>query len=333
MAQFTDTIKEVLKEKENIGESPIVVIIDFTLVVGMDSSAAHAVAKLKKILHRFFHVEVSIFVTGSDRGGFPCEYALSHALSSEPESVKEAGVDWNDIMESSKAGCKGSRAAVKRGSISISPGTPAMLASRNLQPLGRVCESVDQALIFAEDVLVAREDHTFRDNGEGTNEEDNPVSMTLDEEKMFAKKILIQLCADNPLENIEASVNTILSLCKREVYAENDVIWKQGSTGDCVKLVVSGRLTSYTEDASILEEVKKGNVVGELGLLHGTRRFTTLICSSRRSVLYSLDREAWKQLNRDDPGATTVLYIVSISYLAHRVQHVSNRYFGGTLPV
>ena len=50
VAQLTDTIKAVLKEKKEYNESPIVVIVDFTLVVGMDSSAAHAVAKLKKML-------------------------------------------------------------------------------------------------------------------------------------------------------------------------------------------------------------------------------------------------------------------------------------------
>ena len=68
MAQLSDTIKEVLKDRKAAGESPIVVIIDFTLVVGMDSSAAHAVAKLKKIIHRLFHVEVSMFVMNACSG-------------------------------------------------------------------------------------------------------------------------------------------------------------------------------------------------------------------------------------------------------------------------
>ena len=59
IAQLTDTIKQILREKEDTEDVPIVVIVDFTLVVGMDSSAAHAVAKLKKIIHRLFGVEVS----------------------------------------------------------------------------------------------------------------------------------------------------------------------------------------------------------------------------------------------------------------------------------
>ena len=44
---MTDTIKEILKQKTDKGDPLIVVIIDFTLVIGMNSSAAHAMAKLK----------------------------------------------------------------------------------------------------------------------------------------------------------------------------------------------------------------------------------------------------------------------------------------------
>lgn len=61
VALLTDTIKDILKEKSEEGYLPIVVIVDFTLVIGMDSSAAHAIAKLKKIIHRLLDVEISIF--------------------------------------------------------------------------------------------------------------------------------------------------------------------------------------------------------------------------------------------------------------------------------
>ena len=130
-----------------MGESPIVVIIDFTLVVGMDSSAAHAVAKLKKIIHRLFHVEVSMFVTGSDRGGFPCEYALSEELA--PQEAAEyhdddvdADIDWNDMVKIAAVPTDDverqslSSSKVTRGSISVSPGTASMFATRALASAG-----------------------------------------------------------------------------------------------------------------------------------------------------------------------------------------------------
>lgn len=43
-------------------------ILDFSLIVAIDSSAAHAIAKLKSILLNAMHLEVSIFVTGCTEG-------------------------------------------------------------------------------------------------------------------------------------------------------------------------------------------------------------------------------------------------------------------------
>jgi SulP family sulfate permease len=331
VAQLTDTIKKALREKREQGESPIVVIIDFTLVVGMDSSAAHAVAKLKKIIHRFFHIEVSIFVTGSDRGGFPCEFALSQALS----PVEEAGVDWNDLSDPNKSqnASKGS-SSVARGSISLIPGSAAVLVSKAIQPTGKVCESLDEGLIFAEDMLVARTDPTIKDS-EYTGESDDmhSTNVTLNEEKFLAKKFLTQLCAGDGVDNLEARVNILLQFFKREIVMKDDVIWNQGNSSDCAKFVVLGKLKSSMEGTGPSEVIRRGDIVGELGLVHGTKRLTTLVCESENAVLYSLDREGWQKLKREHPEVSGMVDYIVILYLAHRVQHVSNRYFGRTLPV
>merc|ERR1719343_724824 len=109
----------------------------------MDSSAAHAVAKLKKIIHRLFKVELSIFCTGSDRGGFPCEFALSEALSStttttssSEDNDREGKMDVSDINISNI-----------RGSVSVSSDTASKKASEILASRmdGRVCETLDDA--------------------------------------------------------------------------------------------------------------------------------------------------------------------------------------------
>jgi len=39
VAALTDAIKLILNKKRNTGEEPVIAILDFTLVVGMDSSA------------------------------------------------------------------------------------------------------------------------------------------------------------------------------------------------------------------------------------------------------------------------------------------------------
>ena len=331
-----------------MGESPIVVIIDFTLVVGMDSSAAHAVAKLKKIIHRLFHVEVSMFVTGSDRGGFPCEYALSEELA--PQEAAEyhdddvdADIDWNDMVKIAAVPTDDverqslSSSKVTRGSISVSPGTASMFATRALASAvitNRVCESLDEALKFAEDMLIARKDPELgRDSSCMDFDESfrHSVNTTRDEEKYLARKYMRGLLPSS--ESTDEGIELFLSLMKREEYTQEQVVWEQGFGSDSAKLLVSGELISIIEDTGASEVVKRGNFVGELGLVQGTNRLTALVCNSEKAILYSLGRDSWDRLLKDNPQVATLMHDVVIRYLAHRVQHVNNRYFHTTLPV
>ena len=87
------------------------------------------------------------------------------------------------------------------------------------------------------------------------------------------------------------------------------------------------------EDTGASEPVKKGNIVGELGLVHGTKRLTTLLCSSETAILYTLHIDDFKELREELPRVAEAVDHVVIRYLAHRVQHVNNRYFHTTLPV
>jgi hypothetical protein len=103
------------------------------------------------------HLEVTIFVTGCSEG-FPCEFDLSGELSRTDETdglkcpVKESA---HFIGEQ--------HTPVSRGSVSFAQDPAAMRASlftRNF-PRSRVCDDLDAALVFAEDVLIARADPSF----------------------------------------------------------------------------------------------------------------------------------------------------------------------------
>jgi hypothetical protein len=56
------------------------VIIDFTLVLGIDSSAAQAIIKLRDQLSHQLGTKLVIFVPGS-ASGFPCEINISEQLN------------------------------------------------------------------------------------------------------------------------------------------------------------------------------------------------------------------------------------------------------------
>ena len=59
---------------------PLIAIIDFSLVLGIDSSAAKAIMKLQASLSSL-RIKSSVFVSGTDQG-FPCELPLSQELQS-----------------------------------------------------------------------------------------------------------------------------------------------------------------------------------------------------------------------------------------------------------
>ena len=121
----------------------------------MDSSAAHAVGKLKGVLNRAFDVPVTLFVTGSSLG-FPCEYNLSAELSRPVEQKQKSR------GSRSKSGSHGSL-GTRRGSIPFAHKPFEMresLLERGFSR-NRVCDDLDEALKFAEDVLIARVDPDY----------------------------------------------------------------------------------------------------------------------------------------------------------------------------
>ena len=337
VAQLIETIKNVLTGSS---EPPVVVIVDFTLVMGMDSSAAHAIAKLKKIFHRLFHVEVSIFVTGSGRGGFPCEYALSEALSPKAANhVATAGLDYNELITIDGPAQHGPDdkapvSPVLPGTISISRGSSSVRATRKLTTKvdGRVCESLDDALRFAEDILIVRVDSSLETSTDTLDiDYVSSIEMTIEDEQFYARKFLRELLPED--DDMIKTIDTLLKVMKREEYRQDETLWETGAKSDSMKLVICGELVAIIEDTGATEVVQRGNIVGELGLVHGTARLTTLVCSSEKAVLYSLSKSEFQILKKKKPNVALAIHGIAIRYLAHRVQHVNNRYFHTTLPV
>ena len=224
-----------------------------------------------------------------------------------------------------------------RGAICVSTNTASRKASEMLAARmdGRVCETLDDALQFAEDILISRKDcgHEFHSFG-CVPDEASSTNMTLEEERYRAKTYLRNIFSDSSSADFqERSASMIVSMMVREEYHKSDILWDQGADSSSLKIVVSGELLSLVDETGASEIVKIGNIVGELGLVHGTSRLTTLACSSSTAVLYSLDVDSWRKLKDDHPKVASLVDGIVIRYLAHRVQHVSNRYFHTTLPV
>lgn len=286
VVDMVDTIKEALAK-----DNPSIVIIDFTLVVTMDSSAAQAINKLKNAMNKVFKVDTSVFVMGSHRGYFPCEYGLSTAL------LEEGSDEESNVLK--------------------------------LIPKNQVCAGFDEALIFAEDILITREDPTLLKNETRLTHdlENKSDNLTEVEEKNLATHYVQNLIQSDPSSDEKRDAIKFLSYFTREVYSKNQVVWKHGDKSDSAKLVLSGNLVASMEGSEFSEEIPRGVVIGELGLIDGVERLSGVLCESDCAVVYSLNKDAWERLIKTDPAVARILDHIAIRYLSHRVQHVSNRIY------
>ena len=296
-AQLTEIVQAVVQSTQQTA-MPWIVIMDFMLVLGIDSSAASAMSKLRTILRKQYSIDLCIFVTGA-KEGFPTAFGLSKELSEPVDSFSGS----------------------------------------------RVVSDLDTALSLAEDNLLYRYDPTLlqpsirplplahRDSG-------------LTEEREVALEYLTNLAVE-PFTS--ESIQILFSCFHREEYKQDEIIWRQGSPGDSAKIVVRGTLVARIEqEAGTSESVGSGNVIGELGLVYGAVRMSTVICQSEECVLYSVSREQYEHLVANEPQAGTcsrnhsiivtlthksnvfparILDLICIKYLTGRVQHVSNRIF------
>lgn len=270
------------------------IIIDCTLVLGIDSSAAQAILKLRDSLANQFGIRLCIFVPGA-KDGFPCEINLSEELKSQITGETTNGQDNEHRLLATLTG-------------------------------SQVCDDLDAALVFAEDALIAWVDpRLLYDNiKQSIFGRDDKQMESLEDEKSYAIELLLAKC---PGEE-RAVVERFFSHFTREVYSEGDTLWKQGALSDSAKLLVSGELLACLEnEAETTETISIGSVIGESGLVQRQNRNSTVNVLADGTVLYSLSQDSWEALKESDPRCAQVLYVIVVRYLTLRVQHCSNRIF------
>jgi sulfate permease, SulP family len=123
------------------------------------------------------------------------------------------------------------------------------------------------------------------------------------------------------------TVSVLVQLLQREEYSKGAFIWNQASDSDSAKVLICGKLVSRLEGNETQELIAQGHFIGELGLVHGMKRLTTVECVSESAILYSLNKNEWEWLAQRQPRVARIIDMLVIRYLAHRVQHVSNRIF------
>jgi SulP family sulfate permease len=306
MANLTETMHRLVsQEGGQSGPPPIVMIVDCSLVLSIDSSAAHAISKLKDTLLKNYGVELFVFVTGSDKG-FPTEFPLTDKLSAKgrPPPLMEEREVFSEVTSLIRNKC--STYTVYHGS--------------------HVSDTLDEALSYAENALISRVAPTLLDHEHADLRRTAPTGcMQKDQEIDFVKESLRQICS---IRIPDSDIEALSSFFERELYREGDYLWRQHSESDCAKLLISGLLTAKLEnEAGTTERVIPGTLIGELGLLNRNPRMSSVQCITEECVVYSLSRQSFDELATSNPRVARYVDLICIRYLSLRVQHVSNRIF------
>jgi len=356
---ITKSVPEIIdgaKDREILHRRRVV-ILDFSLVVGIDSSAAQGLIKLQKNLMKRHKANVVISVAGSD-DGFPCEFDLTNELTFLPHHHQRHSRHENERTQGSTTKLEAISEATHllySSTMSMSDTEIEQEHQELLDFSGSfVVESLDLALIFAENVLIAWEDPSLLDGfdpretvmkrfksllkeprhqhssliTEAMLNPSRPSSLLLgqDEEIEIAFQCLMNTAVDR---NAQEDIRLLLSHFQRETYAEGDFVWKQNDTSDSTKILVIGTLKALLENESGTSEVVfSGNIIGELGLIQGIPRFSSVQCVSQEgAVLYSLSRNVYEEMIQSAPQVARHIDLMCITSLANRIQHVSNRIF------
>ena len=180
----------------------------------------------------------------------------------------------------------------------------------------------------AEDALISRQNPSLVKENDTLSESMLDVrgeTLSSDEEREEFVSAFQDLCT-NDVSSKDAI--EIFSSFEREIFREGDIIWKQDDQSDSVKILILGQLIAELEnEAGTTEIIPRGSMIGELGLVNGNPRMSTVRCLTKEAVLFSMSRVSFDELISKQPHLARYIDLICVKYLALRVQHVSNRIF------
>uniref|UniRef100_A0A7S2CMB3 Cyclic nucleotide-binding domain-containing protein n=1 Tax=Octactis speculum TaxID=3111310 RepID=A0A7S2CMB3_9STRA len=274
----------------------VTIVLDFTLVRSIDSSASDTVAKIAFVAQK--HRASIVFVRGSS-DGFPCQAPLSDQLTQASERKQTTNTHDDE-------------------------GTFKVL---------HVVNSLDEALEWCEDCLLA---DAGLDVGTRSRNTSACSRLPCDPAQEFntVAKLIHQLCPEidvgtekgqEPSLTLDVA-KELLKFFKRREMKAGEVLWHQSESSTFMVLVFRGKLLSVLEhEAGTSELVHPGSLIGDFGLLNRVSRTSTVTCSEDRTVVYVLNLHEWELILEQHCNLAYMLFQICIRYLGRRCNHVSNR--------
>eukprot|EP01038_Epipyxis_sp_PR26KG_P007108 gene7108-9700_t len=302
-------------------------VLDFTLVVGIDSSAADTIAKIFDICHKY---NVKLCFSRGSRQGFPCEIPLTDRLiqiaeqNSSDHNMHEA-IDAIICSLCGSAYCLQTFRCLQCNdnkdfkAVGLHQQNNEKLSSYNKQLF--VSDTLDEALAWCEDQLILK-GMPILDPFALLHESQND---SFSSESSLPIPSHIQQIFDLSKETSSQPVIELLSYFHNECYSRGDVLWRQGDESNRAVLIISGKLTSVLEEeVGTTEEILPGHLVGEFGLINNRRRLTALVVEEDVELLV-IGRSMYDKMIDEQPKLALLFSKICMGYLEHRVMHVANR--------
>jgi SulP family sulfate permease len=316
---LSEAIQNLLMESagKTRNDSPKIkfLILDFTLVVAIDSSAAETISKIYSICKKF---QVRICFSRGSPNGFPCNFPLSEKLlCSVQTECDEEFQEFRSLNRSIKY-CSRCGAFPSSQNVEFNECKVCGKKIDKCDPHQRLflSDNLDDSLAWCEEIIIELETKHTQIGEISTTRE-----MRLDSVPIYLQQIFnVYGDAGSPDD-----IFRLIGYFVPEQVDEGTILWVQDSPSDKAILLVSGKLSSELEDeAGTIERLSPGHLVGEYGLLNRVVRHGTLKAIERCDLLV-LHEQRFEEMKIRDPFLAFVLAKVCMGYLGHRVMHVANR--------
>ena len=277
----------------------LIVILDFSLVLSIDSSAVDAIKDIHK--KAIIHKVALVYVRGSSNG-FPCAATLTESL----RNIRDAKLGRQTPSPPAQQ-------AGQPTPLDASLGALAELLQSGYYASLYVVDDLNSAIMLAEERLLHTE----------TDLKNNPLEIEFQQFVDHSEQPhLYQLKHIIPNPRILAK---FLAFFVERRLTEGQVLWQHGEASTCAVLLVSGSLTSFNSESELMREesIYPGHLVGEFGLLKGDAR----VCSLRAtqdSVVLELSLASYTTMQSHDSAMVILLNRICLAYLDMRTRHVSN---------
>ncbi|KDO35699.1 hypothetical protein SPRG_00496 [Saprolegnia parasitica CBS 223.65] len=148
-----------------------------------------------------------------------------------------------------------------------------------------------------------------------------PVSLSPQPEKPAFISRLEVLC---PHES-PTVILSLLGYFERQVLEAGVCVWRQGDSSNSSMILAEGRLQAIVEEeAGTTEDIPVGALIGELCLLTGEKRKTSMY-ATEPSVVYVLTLQKFQEMLQKDSYLAFLFQGIALRYVSLRLQYVGNR--------